>query len=120
MEVVVEQHSRQNEYYDLEKEDEIESEQLLTSYVDSNNELKLEMTDSGTSTSVESSNEKKAKMFLEKARDSSLSASSNSEEAASKKTFLTNLSGSVLKSEQDLLNVNNHQTEDQTKRRKSL
>ena len=81
----------------------------MTSYVDGNNELRVEMTDSNFSSSVESSNEKKAR-------------NSNSDSAegenSSKKTLMTNLSGSIMKSERDLTDLAGQKPS--FKRRKSL
>ena len=69
------------------------AEQLLTSYMDGNNECHLEMTDDQSS-SGNSSSEKKV------ISDTVTSSSKTSTSMSSKKTLMTNLSG--LKSEIDL------------------
>merc|ERR1711971_613072 len=99
VEVVVEQNK--DDYYDVSSDSKTktespgspeEVEQLLTSYVDTNNELHLEITDD-QSCSTNSSSEKKTSTTI---TNSTKGSSSNS----SKKTLMTNLSG--LKSEIDL------------------
>jgi len=94
VEVVVEQNK--DDYYDVnfdKKTESPETEQLLTSYMDGNNECHLEMTDDQSS-SGKSSSEKKV------ISDTITSSSKTSTSMSSKKTLMTNLSG--LKSEIDL------------------
>ena len=70
----------------------VPAEQLLTSYMDTNNELHLEITDD-QSCSTNSSSEKKTSTTI-------TNSTKGSFDTSSKKTLMTNLSG--MKSEMDL------------------